>query len=92
MATKDKLSSVSVEAAKPRKKPYKLSDGGGLYLLVNPDGSRWWRLKYRVDGREKLLSLGIYPAKSLKAVNRRPTLTSNQRPRLTRGFGAISVS
>jgi len=67
MATKDKLSSAAVEAAKPRKKPYKLSDGGGLYLLVNPDGSRWWRLKYRVDGREKLLSLGIYPAKSLKA-------------------------
>ena len=66
MAIKDKLSSVSVEAARPRKKPYKLSDGGGLYLLVNPDGSRWWRLKYRVDGREKLLSLGIYPAKSLK--------------------------
>ena len=66
MAIKDKLSSVSVEAARPRKKPYKLSDGGGLYLLINPDGSRWWRLKYRVDGREKLLSLGIYPAKSLK--------------------------
>jgi len=70
MATKDKLSSVSVEAAKQRKKPYKLSDGGGLYLLVNPDGSRWWRLKYRVDGREKLLSLGIYPAKSLKAARK----------------------
>jgi integrase len=70
MAIKDKLSSVAVETAKPHQKPYKLSDGGGLYLLVNPDGSRWWRLKYRVDGREKLLALGVYPAKSLKAARK----------------------
>ena len=70
MAAKDRLSSAAVEAARPRNKPYKLSDGGGLYLLVNPDGSRWWRLKYRMNGREKLISLGVYPAKSLKAARK----------------------
>ena len=42
-------------------KPYKLADGGGLFLLVNPNGGKWWRLKYRFHGREKLLSLGTYP-------------------------------
>jgi Arm DNA-binding domain len=44
----------------------KLFDGGGLYFLLNPDGSRWWRFKYRIDGREKLLSLGVYPEVTLR--------------------------
>lgn len=48
-----------------RAKDYKLSDGGRLYLLVRPNGSKLWRLKYRVDGKEKLLSLGRYPDLSL---------------------------
>jgi integrase len=52
-------------------KPQKLFDGGGLYLLINPNGSRWWRLKYRVGGSEKLLSLGVYPEVSLKAARER---------------------
>lgn len=56
-----KLNARQVETAKPKEKPYKLSDGGGLYLLVNPNGSRYWRLKYRVSGKEKLLSVGVYP-------------------------------
>jgi integrase len=50
-------------AAKPR--PYKLADGKGLYLLVKPDGARYWRLKYRYDGREKTLALGVFPAVTL---------------------------
>lgn len=60
------LSDVSIRSAKPRDKAYKLSDGQGLYLLVNPNGSRWWRFKYRINGREKLLSLGTYPDTSAK--------------------------
>lgn len=60
------LSDPAIRNSKPREKPYKLSDAGGLYLLINPNGSRWWRLKYRVDGREKGLSLGVYPDVSLK--------------------------
>ncbi len=55
------LTDVKVRTAKPLYEPYKLADGGGLYLLVNPNGSRYWRMKYRVLGREKLLSIGVYP-------------------------------
>ena len=46
-------------------KPYKLGDSGGLYLLVHPRGGKWWRLKYRYGGKEKLISLGTYPKVSL---------------------------
>ncbi|ERK07958.1 Phage integrase [Serratia fonticola AU-AP2C] len=59
------LTDIKVRTAKPQDKPYKLTDGGGLYLLVNTNGSRYWRLKYRVMGREKLLSIGVYPDVSL---------------------------
>lgn len=59
------LSDVKIRALKAREKPYKLADGGGLYLLVNPNGSRLWRLKYRFLGKEKLLALGAYPVTSL---------------------------
>jgi integrase len=55
------LTNTAVTAAKPRTKPYKLSDERGLYLLVKPTGARLWRLKYRYDGREKLLALGQFP-------------------------------
>lgn len=52
-------------------KPYKLSDGGGLYLEVSPKGQKYWRLKYRFDGKEKRLSIGVYPAISLKDARKR---------------------
>ncbi|HCB0987216.1 TPA: DUF4102 domain-containing protein [Klebsiella variicola] len=60
-----KLTARQVETSKAKDKPYKLSDGGGLYLLVNPNGARYWRLKYRVAGKEKSLALGVYPEVSL---------------------------
>ncbi|MGJ0629553.1 tyrosine-type recombinase/integrase [Xenorhabdus bovienii] len=67
-----KLTARQVDTAKPKDKPYKLADGGGLYLLVNPNGSRYWRLKYRIAGKEKLLALGVYPDISLaEARNKR---------------------
>ncbi|BAN98030.1 hypothetical protein E05_32640 [Plautia stali symbiont] len=54
-----KLNARTVDTSKKAKdKAYKLSDGGGLYLLVNTNGSRYWRLKYRFAGKEKLLALG----------------------------------
>ena len=65
------LSDTSVRNAKPEPKPYKLSDERGMFLLVNPSGSKWWRLKYRIDGKEKLLSLGVYPDVSLKVARAR---------------------
>jgi integrase len=61
-----KLTATAVRNAKPGARPVKMFDGGGLFLLINPNGSRWWRLKYRVDGKEKLISLGVFPDVSLK--------------------------
>lgn len=62
------LTPSAVKNAKARTKPYKLNDERGLYLLVRPNGSRWWRFKYRRPGtrKENLLSLGTYPDVSLK--------------------------
>lgn len=59
------LTDISIRAAKPEEKPYKLADGGGLYLMVHPNGSKYWRLKYRVAGKEKVLAIGKYPLISL---------------------------
>jgi integrase len=59
------LSDLAIRAAKPREKPYKLSDGGGLHVLVQPTGRKLWRLKYRFGGKEKLLSFGPYPVMRL---------------------------
>ncbi|HEX8667641.1 MAG TPA: integrase arm-type DNA-binding domain-containing protein [Allosphingosinicella sp.] len=59
------LSAVAVSNAKPREKPYKLSDERGLFLLVTPKGHRYWRFKYRFDGKEKILAFGVYPDVSL---------------------------
>lgn len=56
-----KLTDVAVRKAKAKAKPYKMADGGGLFLLVQPNGAKYWRLKYRYAGKEKLLALGVYP-------------------------------
>jgi integrase len=56
----NKLTDPKIRQAKPADKPYKLSDGGGLFLLVKPGGSKLWRLKYRFGGKEKLLAIGSY--------------------------------
>jgi integrase len=55
------LSDTTIRKAKPGAKPTKLPDGGGLYLLLNPNGSRWWRFDYRYGGKRKTLSMGTYP-------------------------------
>lgn len=60
------LSDTAIRNAKPGDKARKMFDGGGLYLEVAPSGGKWWRLKYRFDGKEKRLSLGVYPDVSLK--------------------------
>jgi integrase len=59
------VADITLRKAKPRNKPYKIAAGDGLYLLVNPTGSKLWRWKYRVEGREKLLALGAYPTITL---------------------------
>ncbi len=59
------LTARQVETAKPKDKDYKLSDERGLYLLVKTTGARYWRFKYRIAGKEKKLSFGVYPDVSL---------------------------
>lgn len=59
------LTNTQAKNAKPDAKPYKLADGGGMFLLVQPNGSKYWRLKYRFGGKEKLLALGVYPELSI---------------------------
>jgi Arm DNA-binding domain len=65
------LMDTAIRNAKPGEKPLRLFDGGGLYLEVSPAGGKWWRLKYRYEGKEKRLSLGIYPDVSLKGARDR---------------------
>jgi integrase len=59
------LTDTAIKKAKPGEKPIKLSDGKGMYLLVTPTGSKLWRFKYRVLGKEKVLAIGSYPDVSL---------------------------
>ena len=59
------LNNIQVKSAKARERQYKLSDGMGMYLLVHPSGGKYWRLKYRFKGKEKVLALGVYPEASL---------------------------
>jgi len=65
------LSDAAIRAIRPPERPYKLFDERGLYLLVQPSGGRWWRLKYRLAGKERGLSLGTYPDTSLKTARQR---------------------
>lgn len=55
------LTDIKVRSTKPGGKAYKLTDGDGMFLLVHPNGSRYWRLRYRFGGKEKTLALGIKP-------------------------------
>ena len=61
------LNDTRIRTTKPCKKPIKLSDSGGLYLLIAPHGSKLWRLAYRFGGKQKTLAIGAYPMSTLKA-------------------------
>jgi hypothetical protein len=65
MAT-NKLKAKQIELAKPSEKPYKLTDGDGMFLLVDTKGGRYWRLNYRFAEKQKTLALGPYPDVSSK--------------------------
>ncbi len=83
------LTDTEVRNAKPKAKQYKLFDGKGLFLLVSPNGSKGWRLKYRYTGKEKLISLGPYPELSLadarsKLIELRASLAGGKDPSLIR--------
>ena len=61
-----KLSYTACENAKPGDKAYKMSDGRGMFMEVRPNGAKYWRMRYRYNGKQKLLALGVYPDVSLK--------------------------
>ena len=65
------LTDTAIRKAKPRAKPYKMTDSRGLFLLVHPNGSRYWRLKYRIASKEKMLAFGVYPEVTLAEARQR---------------------
>lgn len=90
------LSEFKISKAKPKDKPHKLSDGGGLFLLVNPSGSTLWRQKYRFMGKERLLSHGQYPDVSLvqaraKLNEARSMLADGQDPAIEKKLAQINA-
>jgi hypothetical protein len=79
------LTQLQIKNAKPREKPYKLADGGGLYLEVTQAGGKHWRMKYRQpNGKENKLHFGAFPAVSLldarEARQRPPASCCRRRP------------
>ncbi|MBF0294532.1 MAG: tyrosine-type recombinase/integrase [Magnetococcales bacterium] len=65
------LTDTAIRTTKPTDKVVKISDGNGLFLQINPNGSRYWRLAYRFGGKQKLMALGVYPEVSLKQARER---------------------
>lgn len=65
------LTDIKVRTVKPADKSFKLTDGEGMHLLVNPNGSKYWRLQYRFSGKQKMLALGVYPMVSLAEARKR---------------------
>ena len=59
------LKDVTLRNIKPTDKDQRLNDGGGLYMLIKPNGAKWWRLDYTIEGKRKTISLGVYPDVSL---------------------------
>ncbi len=72
------LTDTKARNAKPKSKQYKLYDADGLFLLIAPSGGKWWRFKYRFQGKEKLLSLGTYPEVNLSKARKRRDLAREQ--------------
>jgi len=79
-----KLTDIAIKRAKPSEGALKLSNGGGLFLLVEPSGGKLWRYKYRFNGAERKLALGKYPDISLQEARR---LHQDAREQLARGIG-----
>lgn len=78
MAATNKLTNVTIRQAQSRDKSYRLSDGGGMYLEIMPNGSKYWRLKYRFGCKEKRLAFGVYPSVSLSSAREKARLARIQ--------------
>ena len=91
------LTDTAIRCVKPQAKTRRLFDGGGLYLEVSPAGGKWWRWKYRFGGKEKRLSLGVYPDISLKSAREKRDAVRRQHaagtdPGLTRKAERVAES
>jgi hypothetical protein len=82
------LTDCAVKNAEPKEKKYKLYDSAGLFLIIAPSGGKWWRFKYRFDGREKQLSLGTHPKVSLTEAR---VLRDNARQLIKKGFDPSEI-
>lgn len=79
------LTDIQIKRAKPQDKPYTLNDGQGLSLLINPDGSKGWRFRFRFAGKARLMSFGSYDLVSLaEAREKRETARKQVAKALTR--------
>ena len=81
------LSDTAIKNAKPQAKPYKLFDSKGLFVLIHSNGSKYWRLKYRLDGKESALALGVYPEVPLAEARRR---CDEQRRIISQGLDPVA--
>lgn len=91
------LTQFAIVNAAPKDKPYKLADGGGLHLLVQPNGSKLWRLRYRFNGQENMLACGTFPSTSLanarmKREEARSLLSSGMNPSVKRKLDKIAAA
>ena len=89
------LSDTAIKNAKATDKPYKIPDEKNMYLLVQPNGSKYFRLKYRFAGKEKMLALGgIYPDTSLKQARekRDEARTQFEKPDARNSFGRLAAT
>lgn len=73
-----KLTNIACKNAKPREKAYKMADGAGMYLEVAPNGSKYWRMKYKFMGKENRLSFGVYPDVSLLEAREKRDIAKKQ--------------
>lgn len=73
-----KLTALAVKNAQPKDKPYKIADGGGLFLVVESDGRKWWRLRYYFNRKERAMSLGTFPKTSLAEARKKRDRVARQ--------------
>ena len=84
----NKLRDITIKNAKPKDKPYPLSDGQSLYIEIMPNGGKYWRLRYRFAGKQKRIALGVYPEVSIKAAREAAT---NARAQLRDGTDPLDA-
>ena len=66
MRPSNRLTELTIKQSKPKDKQYKITDGEGMFLRIYPNGSKYWQLQYWFEGKQKILSLGVWPEVSLK--------------------------